>query len=156
NGLLIGDTVWNRANQQDPDFRMRAIAPFSRDGVAKPVHHLGPGANLLTVLKKANSDQVKKLLGVLNYLSASFGTHEYLTIWYGLEGAEFDFDANGNPVVSAKGATDLFIPWPNIGAPPTVLYNASSPDYARVMHQDVAAIQSLGISNPVVGLYSPT
>jgi putative aldouronate transport system substrate-binding protein len=156
NGLLIGDTVWNRANAQDPAFHMRAVPPFSSDGTRQPVHFLGSGANLLTVLKKAAPDQVKKLLGVLNYLSAPFGTQTYLTLWYGVEGAEFDFDARGNPVVSPRGQTDLFIPWPNIAAPASVVYNASSPDYARIMHHDVSVIQALGIQNPVVGLYSKT
>jgi putative aldouronate transport system substrate-binding protein len=156
NGLVIGDTVWNRANAQDAQFGMRAVPPFPGSPSSKPVHHLGSGANLLTVMKNTSADQAKKLLGVLNYLSAPFGSQEYLTMWYGVEGAEFDFDANGNPVVSAKGQTDLFIPWPNVGAGASVLYNASSPDYARVMSRDIAVIQGMGIQNPVVGLYSPT
>jgi putative aldouronate transport system substrate-binding protein len=156
NGLTIGDTVWNRANQQDPNFSMRAVAPFPANASSKPVHFLGTGANLLTVLKKTTTDQATKLLGLLNYVSAPFGTLEYLTIWYGVEGVEFDFDQNHNPVVSAKGQTDLFIPWPNVGAGPSVLYNAISADYARVMSKDVAVIQNMGLQNPVVGLYSKT
>ena len=43
-----------------------------------------------------------------------------------------------------------------LGSPASVLYNARSPEYARVMHPDASAIQSLGIQNPVVGLYSKT
>ncbi|MBV9325399.1 MAG: extracellular solute-binding protein [Chloroflexi bacterium] len=156
NGLVIGDTVWNRANAQDPSFGMRAVPPFPASPSAKPVHFLGSGANLLTVLKNTSADQARKLLGVLNYLSAPFGSQEYLTMWYGVEGSEFDFDAGGNPVVSARGQTDLFIPWPNVGAAASVLYNASSPDYARVMARDIAVIQGMGIQNPVVGLYSQT
>jgi putative aldouronate transport system substrate-binding protein len=156
NGLVIGDTVWNRASAQDPNFGMRAVPPFPANQASKPVHHLGSGANLLTVMKSTTPDQAKKLLGVLNYLSAPFGTQEYLTMWYGVEGAEFEFDAHGNPVVSAKGQTDLFIPWPNVGAGASVLYNASAPDYARVMAKDIAVIQGMGIQNPVVGLYSKT
>jgi putative aldouronate transport system substrate-binding protein len=156
NGLLIGDTVWNRANAQDSAFQMRAVPPFSATSASKPVHHLGSGANLLTVVKKTSAEQARKLLGVLNYLAAPFGTQEYLTLLYGVEGSEFTFDANGNPVVTAQGAADLFIPWPNVGAAPSVLYNASSPDYARVMHADVTVIQGLGIQSPVVGLYSKT
>jgi putative aldouronate transport system substrate-binding protein len=156
NGLVIGDTVWNRANAQDPDFGMRAVPPFPANPSSKPVHFLGTGANLLTVMKSTTPEQAKKLLGVLNYLSAPFGTQEYLTMWYGVEGSEFDFDANGNPVVSPKGQTDLFIPWPNVGAGASVLYNASAPEYARVMAKDIAVIQGMGIQNPVVGLYSKT
>jgi putative aldouronate transport system substrate-binding protein len=93
---------------------------------------------------------------LLNYVSAPFGTQEYLTMWYGIERVEFQFDENHNPVVSQKGQTDLFIPWPNVGAAPSVLYNASSADYARVMSKDIAVIQGMGIQNPVVGLYSQT
>jgi putative aldouronate transport system substrate-binding protein len=134
---------------------MRAVPPFPATR-SKPVHHLGSGANLLTVLKKTSGEQAKKLLGVLNYLAAPFGTQEYLSMWYGVEGAEFDFDQDHNPRVSAKGQTDLFIPWPNVGAAPSVLYNASSADYARTIHADVSTIQGMGIPNPVVGLYSKT
>jgi putative aldouronate transport system substrate-binding protein len=156
NSLVIGDTVWNRANAQDPRFSMRAVAPFPATAAARAVHHLGTGANLLTALKKTTDAQAKKLLGLLNYLSAPFGTQEYLTMWYGVEGAEFDFDQNHNPVISQKGQSDLFIPWPNVGAAASVLYNASSADYARVIATDVAVIQGMGIQNPTVGLYSPT
>jgi putative aldouronate transport system substrate-binding protein len=156
NGLTIGDVAWNRAYAQDSSFGMRAVAPFSHDGTSRPAHFLGPGTALLTVLKKGNDDQVKLSLGILNYLAAPFGTHEFRLVWYGVEGIEFDSDSNGNPIVSQKGAPDLFIPWPNIASPASVLYNASSPDYARVMHADVSPIQAMGIQNPVVGLYSKT
>src|SRR5262249_39649932 len=54
NGFTIGDVLWNRATAMDPDFRVRALAPFSSDGTKKPVHHLGPGTALLTVLKKTD------------------------------------------------------------------------------------------------------
>jgi len=156
NGFTIGDVAWNRAYAQDPNFGFRALAPFSHDGTSKPNHHLGPGSALLTVIKKGSPEYVKKMLGVLNYFSAPFGTAEFLLIWYGIEGVEFEYDANGNPAVTDKGQTDLFIPWPNIGSPASVLYNARSPDYARVMHQDATVIQQMGIQNPVVGLYSKT
>src|SRR5262249_31982676 len=127
-----------------------------------PVHHLGPGTALLTVLKKADSARIKELLGVLNYFAAPFGTAEFMLIWYGLEGKQFSFDANGNPIATVTSGSqaitnmDLFIPWPNIGSPASALYNANSADYARVMHADAAIIQGLGIQNPVVGLYSAT
>jgi putative aldouronate transport system substrate-binding protein len=159
NGFTIGDVAWNRAHAMDGEFRMRAIAPFSPDGTAKPVHHLGPGTALLTVLRKADTARAKELLGVLNFFAAPFGSAEFMLIWYGLEGKQFTFDPNGNPIAtSQQGVTnpDLFIPWPNIGSPASVLYNANSAEYAKVMHQDAAVIQGLGIQNPVVGRYSPT
>ena len=157
NGLVIGDTVWNRANAQDPDFRMRAVPPFTPAHRPNRSTTSGTGANLLTVLKKTDAEQAKKLLGVLNYLSAPFGSQEYLTMWYGVEGNEFDFDANGNPVVSQKGPDRTCSFRGRTSAPrASVLYNASSPDYAQVMVKDIAVIQGMGIQNPVVGLYSKT
>jgi putative aldouronate transport system substrate-binding protein len=158
NGFTIGDVAWNRANAMDRDFHMRAVAPFSHDGTSQPRHHLGPGSALLTVLKKTDADRVKELLGVLNYFAAPFGTAEFQLIWYGLEGKEFTYDANGNPIATQAGVTnpDLFIPWPNIGSPASVLYDANSSEYAQVMYQDASVIQAMGIQNPVVGLYSAT
>jgi putative aldouronate transport system substrate-binding protein len=162
NGFTIGDVAWNRAHAMDADFRMRAVAPFSPDGASKPVHHLGPGTALLTVLKKTDAERVKELLGVLNYFSAPFGTAEFLLIWYGIEGKQFTFDTNGNPIATVTAGAqaitnpDLFIPWPNIGSPASVIYNANSQDYAKVMYQDASVIQGMGIQNPVVGLYSAT
>ena len=162
NGFTIGDVAWNRANAMDPEFQFRGIAPFSHDGTAKPVHHLGPGTALLTVMKKADSARIQELLGVLNFFAAPFGTAEFLLIWYGIEGQQFTFDPNGNPIATVTTSnqaitnSDLFIPWPNIGSPASVLYDANSPDYARVMYQDASVIQALGIQNPVVGLYSAT
>jgi putative aldouronate transport system substrate-binding protein len=163
NGFTIGDVAWNRAYAMDADFGFHAVAPFSHDGTSKPVHHLGPGTALLTVLKKSSDTaRVKELLGVLNFFAAPFGTAEFLLIWYGIEGKEFTFDANGNPIATVTSGgqaitnPDLFIPWPNIGSPASVLYDANSADYGRVMHQDASVIQNLGIQNPVVGLYSAT
>ena len=163
NGFTIGDVAWNRAYAMDPEFMFRAIAPFSHDGAAHPVHHLGPGTMLLTVLRKtSDAARVKELLGVLSFFAAPFGTAEFLLIWYGVEGKEFSFDANGNPIATVNSGgqavtnPDLFIPWPNIGSPASVLYDANSADYARVMYQDASVIQKLGIQNPTVGLYSPT
>jgi putative aldouronate transport system substrate-binding protein len=161
NGFTIGDVAWNRAHAADPDFGFRAVTPFSHDGTTKPVHHLGPGTALLTVLRKAaDTARTKELLGVLNFFAAPFGTAEYLLIWYGIEGKEFTFDGNGNPIATITSGgqaitnADLFIPWPNIGSPASVLYDANSADYARMMYQDASAIQGLGIQNPVVGVYS--
>jgi putative aldouronate transport system substrate-binding protein len=156
NSFTIGDVVWNRATASDPDADLHALAPFSHDGTTAPVHHLGPGAALITVVKKTTPERTKELLRVLNYLAAPFGSAEYLLIWYGVEGTNFRFDANGNPQVIDSGATDLFIPWPNLASPPAVLYSATSPDYPRVMAKDAAAIQALGIQNSTVGLYSAT
>ncbi|HEX8968498.1 MAG TPA: hypothetical protein VF937_11495, partial [Chloroflexota bacterium] len=102
----------------------------------------------------------KELLGVLNFFAAPFGSAEFLLIWYGIEGQQFSFDANGNPIATVTSGgqavtnPDLFIPWPNIGAPASVLYDANSADYARVMYQDASAIQAMGIQNPLVGRYS--
>src|SRR5262249_43053008 len=131
NGFTIGDVVWNRATAKDPDFSLRAIAPFSHDGTSNPVHHLGSGAMLLTVLRRtSDAKRVKELLGVLNFLAAPFGTAEFLLIWYGIEDKEFTFDANGNPIATVTSGDqavtnpDLFIPWPNIGSPASVLYDA--------------------------------
>jgi putative aldouronate transport system substrate-binding protein len=158
NGFIIGDTVWNRANQQDPDFNLQAVIPFSPDGgKTKPVQHLGSGIFYLTVLKKTAADKAKLALNVLNYLAAPFGTAEQLLINYGVKDVDFKFDAKGNPVQTSQGTKDnIYNTMNNLCAPASVLYDAQDADYAKVMFPAEKTLQEMGIQDPTVGLYSKT
>ena len=158
NGFVIGDIVWNHANSTTPNFDLQAVIPFSPDGgKTKPVHHLGSGAFFLSVLKKAPEASIKLGLEVLNWLAAPFGTAEYLLKIYGVEGADFTYDAKGNPIATKQGLReDIGFPLKDLVSPPNVMYDAESEDYARVMYPAEKKLQEMGIQSPVVGLYSKT
>ncbi len=126
NGLQVFPLVWHRATAVDPKFRPRVMLPFSQDGKSKPQHFLATVGNYSTVMKKGSPDRVKLLLNIINYLSAPFGTEEFLLLKYGVKGTDFDFDDKGNPVQTQKGVADSKVPWWDLAGPPTAIFDAEA------------------------------
>jgi putative aldouronate transport system substrate-binding protein len=157
-GFIAWVGAWNAAMAADPGgFKLRTVTPFPHDGKGTAQQFLGNGASSVVYLKQAPEDRIRELLGVLNYLSAPFGSQEYLLMQYGVEGVDFSFDANGTPVRTQKGTQDLTVPWANVNSGPDIIYNANdSNNYATITHQLESDAVAIGIPNPTVGLYSPT
>ncbi len=155
NALSFYADAWNRIAGIDPKFQERILPPFGNAG-GKGQHFLGPGAGNMVVLKKASSERIKELLGVLNYLVAPFGTEESLLMRYGIKGVDFNFDDKGNPVQTKAGVLDLYGGWRYVATQPDVLYNASSQDFAKVASALEAPVYAVGVADPSVGLYSAT
>jgi putative aldouronate transport system substrate-binding protein len=149
-------TTWDRMIAADPDSKPRAVLPFSADGKSRAPQFLGAGGTGIVALKKASPDRIKELLGILNYLAAPMGTTEQLLLQYGVEGADFTRDANGNPVPTPQSLQDLAVPWKYVSAPPDFLYSATSADYVSVAHQTQTEHFAVNLADPSVGLYSAT
>ena len=154
--LVAYQTAWERANSADPEFKPRAVLPFNKEGTGRAGQYIGPGSTGTVALKKAASDRVKELLGVLNYLAAPVGTTEALLQQYGIEGPDFTRDANGNPMPTPQGLADTVVPWKNIAGPPDYLFSATSSEYVPVAYQTQKEHFAQTVPNPTVGLYSPT
>ena len=152
--------TWNRALALDPSMNLTVIPPFAHDGKGKASVHLGPGATAMQVLKKANTDRVKELVGVLNAFAAPFGTQEAHLRIYGVEGVDFNFDENGNPALTEQGNAEVTPGWSIYGGSvrqvPPALFDSLKPERGRVMYQAVKDNLAAGIQNPVLGLYSTT
>jgi len=148
--------AWDRLLGINKNFRLNALLPVGFDG-GKGVQFQDWGGNQITVVKKAASDRVKQILGVLNYLAAPFGSQEYLNLWYGQKGTDFNFDEKGNPVYTRTGQNNVqYIAWQTIISPPPVLFDAVDPKFVKVAHPIETAAHELAITDPSVGLYSPT
>jgi putative aldouronate transport system substrate-binding protein len=148
--------AWDRILGINKNFRLSALIPFGHDG-GKGVQFQEWGGNQITALKKAGSDRVKQVLGVLNYLAAPFGSQEHLNNWYGVQGVDFEFDAQGNPAYTKTGQNNVqYITWQTIISPPPVLYDVFDPTFVKVAHPIETAAHELAITDPTVGLYSPT
>jgi putative aldouronate transport system substrate-binding protein len=65
-------------------------------------------------------------------------------------------DGNGNPVPTPQGLVDTIVPWKNIGGPPDYLFSASSGEYVPIAYQAQKEHFAVTVTNPTVGLYSPT
>jgi putative aldouronate transport system substrate-binding protein len=132
------------------------VLPFSKDGKGRAAQFLGTGGSGIVALKKASADRVRELLGIVNYLAAPMGTTEQLLLQYGVDGAEFKRDADGNPVPTQRFAPDMAVPWKYVSAPPDFLYSPTSGDYVTVAHQAQIDHFAMTLADPTVGLYSAT
>jgi len=139
----------------NPPYNAKLVPAFPGQAGGKPSYNFGPGYFGLTVLRKASTERVKELLGVLNLLAAPIGSEEHLLKNYGAEGLDYKFDDNGHPVPTAQGVANL-IPWGSaINAAP-VLYSARRPDYAAHLQDVEKQLGSVGKYDASVGLYSAT
>jgi len=154
--LVAYQTAWERANAADPEFKPRAVLPFNKDGTGRAAQYIGLGTTGTIALKKASSDRIRELLGVLNYVTAPVGTSEALLMQYGVEGADFTRDGNGNPIPTQQGLTDTIVPWKNIGGPPDFLFSSNSAEFVPYTYQAQKEHFSSTVPNPIAGLYSAT
>ena len=148
--------AWDRLLGINKNFRLTAlVAPGANGG--KGTQFQDWGGNQITVLKKASADRAKQVLGVLNYLAAPFGSQEYLTLQYGVQGVDYNFDANGNPVYTDTGKNNVqYIAWQTIISPPAVLYDALDSNFVKTAAPIESNAHDQAVTDAAVGLYSPT
>jgi putative aldouronate transport system substrate-binding protein len=154
---------WHRGAAANPPVEMRITPPFTFDGKGAVQYYMSPAVQIgypllgITVLKKAPPERIKELLGVLDYLAAPFGSREALLIDYGVEGADYTFDASGNPVPTQRGPADsTYVEWNLVMQHLPVLYDAAFPDFARVAQGEEQLLLANAIQNPTLGYYSAT
>jgi putative aldouronate transport system substrate-binding protein len=158
NSFIAFDSAWASAVAIDPDFKPRIITPFSADGKVKPAYFTGLGQSGRAAIRKAAPERVKELLGILNYFTAPFGSTEYLLLYFGLEGADWTWDASGNPRQTPQGTKDVLTTnlWFPFVTPPDALFNPALGDYVTVTRQAQVESYAMTLPNPTVGLYSKT
>ena len=158
NSFIAFDSAWASAIAIDPDFKPRIITPFSADGKVKPAYFTGLGQAGRAALRKTSPERIKELLGVLNYFTAPFGSQEYLLLYFGVEGTDWSWDAQGNPKQTAQGVKDVLTTnlWFPFVTPPDALYNPALGDYVTVARQAQVESYAMALPNPIVGAYSKT
>ena len=105
-------------------------------------------------LKKADSERIKEVLRVLNFLAAPFGTTEYLLNMYGVEGTDFTYSQAGDPILTDQGKADTLVQWTYVMRAPDALYHPAAPDYAQVWHDEEVAHLSVAVDDPTAQ-YTP-
>ena len=154
--FAIALTYWDRTRNADPNFKLRPINAFGFDGGAPYQFQTGEVQGL-AVLKKASDARIKQILDTINYLSAPFGSQEYMTVNYGVKGTDWDFDNNGNPAFTKQGQAEFSgTPWKLICAGPPFNYSPTFPDFASVWTSLETKVHSYAVTDPSLGLYSPT
>lgn len=122
-------------------------------------YYFGVGTFAVTAIPKASSSRVKELLRIANYFAAPFGSEENMFLRYGINGVDYTLDTQGNPVVTSRGKSEVN---PNglstgfITAALPATFTPGQEAYAKAIYQSEKALAPIGVSNPTIGLYSPT
>jgi putative aldouronate transport system substrate-binding protein len=143
----------------DPNIDMEILVPFSFDGTIKPTYDMGYGTVGYTAFKKTDEKRIKEQLALINWLSAPFGTEEYLMKNYGVEGKDFTLDSDGNPILNADGQKNLpgVVSALNImSSPERVNFNPGSPDVTKYIYESEKQLLEFAWRNPTNGTYSDT
>ncbi len=104
-----------------------------------------------------DTEKVKELLRVLDYLAAPFGSEEWRFLRYGFEGVHHTTDADGAFTLTDKGKADIG-PFQTLVYPLMSEYLFFSPgtDDARTALDVNKRMGTIAIDNPTWNLYSPT
>lgn len=157
--VSVGPIAVNQLRAYDPGLQAVGLVPFSADGTVKPVYDMGYGTVGFTAFKQADEGRTRELLALINWLSAPFGTTEYVQKTFGTEGEDWSRSAEGDlmPTTSAETNVPGLVSALNImSSSETVLYNSGFPDDTRAAHELEKKLLKIAMYNPTRGLYSDT
>ena len=107
--------------------------PSRLDG-GKPYYQAGSGQFGVTYIKQQSSpERVKMLLRIANYFAAPFGSQEWLLNYFGVKDTDYKFNADGAPVLTDQGRSELTAVWRYVTSPAYALFSANrSQEFANV------------------------
>ncbi len=149
--------LWDIEAVRLPNARLYPVLPFAADG-GKPYYQAGSGQFGVTYMKQQSSpDRIKMLLGVANFFGAPFGSKEWLLNYFGVQDTDFKFNADGAPVMTDQGRSELTAVWRYISSPAYALFSANrSQEFAQVSYAAEQAMIAAMDVDPTLGLYSAT
>jgi len=149
--------LWDIEALRNPAAKLYPMHPWAFDG-GKVQYNAGSGNFGLTYIKQqASPDRVKMLLRIANHFAAPFGSEEWLLNYFGVKEVDFNFNAEGAPVLTDQGRSELTAVWRYVSSPAYALFSPNrSQDFAQVSYAaEQAMIAALEI-DPTLGLYSAT
>ncbi|MEV8374800.1 sugar ABC transporter substrate-binding protein [Kribbella sp. NPDC056861] len=157
--VTVGPRATADFRAADPTLFVDTLIPFGHDGKAKPVYDMGYGTVGFTPFRQADEGRIRELLALVNYLSAPFGTKEYLQKNFGTAGQQYTLDAKKNPVLNSAGnqqAPGLVSALQIMTAPESVIFNPAFPEDTRKIHATEQKLLAYAMRNPTAGTYSDT
>ena len=139
------------------DEQLVIVAGHRRHEAAK---RLGSGVYKLGAIRKgAEPDRVRELLRVMNYIAASYGTAEWLDVYYGAEGDDWTWqEADGGlylPQRTERGNAERNMVF-YVSGPLFTVSAPGYPDIAKRAYEFMKTAAETGEALPTAGLYSDT
>ncbi|MBV9577517.1 MAG: hypothetical protein JO057_02885 [Chloroflexi bacterium] len=145
-----------------PPANINLLTPPAAPGM-HPQYYNGRAAFSIAFLKKAPEARIKMLLRILDYVAAPFGSQEFLLINYGVQGRDWNPDANGNPILNTNGqgdfagvSTGTVSFFSTLTGRYMVLYSAADPTFAKRIQDYQKILAPMCIEDASLGLYSAT
>lgn len=150
-------TGWNYVTTY-PTWQLGAIVPPKWDGGGQARKFLGASGAAypdFAAFRKADDAKVSKLLKICDYLASPFGTKEFLTVNYGVEGHDYTID-NGNLKPTPAAGSEI-MPIAYVGSQTfTTIYVPDNKAMVDAQYQYMQKVLPTGVSNAAFGLYSQT
>src|SRR5579884_502091 len=140
----------------DPKAEVRLLVPYNNQG--KVARRLNSGYSAITGIPTqatGDSDRIKELLRVLDYLSAPAFSVENNFLTYGIDGWDSKIGSNGIRQLTNRGQNEIG-ELTVLANGPQVLYFPQNPQYVIPLQDDVRKWVQDAIPNPTWGLSSPT
>jgi putative aldouronate transport system substrate-binding protein len=158
--LFVWDTYpawpgYYLTNTAGPSFDLGAMAvPGYQSGVTATPWLGNPTHNLVGFAKSAKS-RVKTLLRICDWLSAPFGTAEYLFRKYGIEHVDYTLD-RGSPTRTDTGRSETSLSLGYLADAPQVFYQEGLPNVVRKEYGHQRKLLTTAVPDPTLGLVSQT
>ncbi|MBV9174977.1 MAG: hypothetical protein JOZ81_33370 [Chloroflexi bacterium] len=148
---------WGGVNAppMDPPSHITLVPPFSADGNAKPVYYFGRPNFGMALVKQGDDAHTREMLRILDFFAAPFGSTEWQLINYGVEGPDFAFDDQGNPVLTDQGRAE-FMPWNSLVTGQPYYWSIQEPNAAQVYQGYEKLLAPLGVEDASIGTFSAT
>ncbi|WP_193105982.1 extracellular solute-binding protein [Brachybacterium sp. FME24] len=156
--VSVGPRGASEVRRDNPELLADILVPFSAVEGRRPVYDMGYGTVGFTPFKQTDDEaKVRELLDLVNWLSAPFGTTEYMQKNYGTEGEDYSVE-DGNYVPTGSAEADvpgLRSALQIMTAGEGVIYNPipSDSEYIYAKEQELLELM---MRRPTNGLYSDT
>lgn len=145
--------TYHSSVSNNPDYRLAFLVPPKSSGGGDAATYLGNGMFTFVAIPQTSGDRVPELLGALNALGAPFGSTEYLTVNYGVEGTSYSLD---DGVLASIPGANLKGPFNYLPGAPMTFFAPGHPEVIQQAIDYESRVLPEALARPTIGLYSRT
>jgi len=148
---------WSTYARLNPtwDVGVLTLPKWNGGGLANKYRSMA-GYYAYAALKKAEPDRIKEILRILDYFAAPFGTQEFLTMNFGVQGVDHALQGT-DPVLTKKGSVEQISPLFYCGSQIyQSIYVPGNEALVKEEHAFLSKVMPSGVNDPALGLYSQT
>jgi putative aldouronate transport system substrate-binding protein len=156
-GALPGTAgLRGQARVVDPNANVIGLVPPGHDGGRGVTHNsIGFWGQVAIPSSVDDEERVRELLRILDFYAAPVGSEEWLFLNYGAEGVHWRYDPDGQPVKTEQGKREVGGHLEYLAMPSVALF-FDRPGDAAYMQKLAEQYVSIGIEDPVMGIFSAT